>query len=66
MDLFHEVHLPLRKVYVSVEELVMELSHNKSSLFQPFSSFSTKTIFSTKRQDHALANLSLLTTTLES
>jgi hypothetical protein len=38
-DLFPEVHLPLGKGYVSVEELVRELFHNKSCLFQPFSSF---------------------------
>jgi hypothetical protein len=50
--LFPEVHLPLRKGYVSVEELVREFSHNKLGLFQPLSSFSTKAIFSTKRQDY--------------
>jgi hypothetical protein len=38
-DLLPEVHLPLRKGYVSVEEPVRELSHNKSALFQPLSSF---------------------------
>jgi hypothetical protein len=38
-DLFPEVHHPLRNVYVSVEELVRDNSHNKSSLFQPISSF---------------------------
>jgi hypothetical protein len=38
-DLFPEVNLPLRKGYVPVEELVRELSHNKSGLFQPLSSF---------------------------
>jgi hypothetical protein len=38
-DLFPEVHLPLRKGYVSVEELVRELSQNKPGLFQPLSSF---------------------------
>jgi hypothetical protein len=36
-DLFPEVHLPLRKGYVSV--LVRENSHNMSGLFQPLSSF---------------------------
>jgi hypothetical protein len=41
-DLFPEVHLPLRKGYVSVEEFVMELSHNKSGLFQPLSSFTLR------------------------
>jgi hypothetical protein len=34
-----EVHHPLRNGYVSVEELVRDNSHNKSSLFQPLSSF---------------------------
>jgi hypothetical protein len=38
-DLFPEVNLPLRKGYVPVEELVRELSHSKSGLFQPLSSF---------------------------
>jgi hypothetical protein len=56
-DLFPEVHLPLRKGYVSFEDLVMELPHNKPGLIQPFSSFSSKAIFSMKRQDqpHKLA-----------
>jgi hypothetical protein len=48
-DLFLEVHRPLRNDYVSIDELVREFSHNKSGLFQPLSSFSTKVIFSTKR-----------------
>jgi hypothetical protein len=52
VDLFPEVHLPLRKGYVSIEEHVRELSQNKLGLFQPLSSFSTKVIFSMKRQDH--------------
>jgi hypothetical protein len=51
--LFSEVHLQLRKGYVSIEELVRELSQNKLGLFQPLSSFSTEAIFSTKRQDHS-------------
>jgi hypothetical protein len=38
-DLFLEVHLLLRKGYVSVEELVRELSHNKPSLFNHFPPF---------------------------
>jgi hypothetical protein len=38
-DLFPEVHLSLRKDYVSVEELVRELSHDKPGLFQLLSSF---------------------------
>jgi hypothetical protein len=41
-----------KESYVSIEELVRELSHNKLGLFQPLSSFSTKAIFSTKRQDY--------------
>jgi hypothetical protein len=32
-------NLPCRKGYISVEELVREISHNKSGLFQPVSSF---------------------------
>jgi hypothetical protein len=51
--LFLEVHLLLRKDYVSVEELVREFSHNKPGLFQPLSSFPTKAIFSMKKQDHS-------------
>jgi hypothetical protein len=32
--LFLEVHLPLiRKGYISIEELIRELSHNKPGLF---------------------------------
>jgi hypothetical protein len=50
--LFPEVHLSLRKGYISIEELVRETFHNKSGLFQPLSSFSTKAIFSMKRKDH--------------
>jgi hypothetical protein len=38
-DLFPEVHRPLGKGYVSVEELVREFSHNKPVLFQLLSSF---------------------------
>jgi hypothetical protein len=38
-DLFPEVHLPPRKGYVSVEELVRELSHNKSVSFNHFHPF---------------------------
>jgi hypothetical protein len=38
-NLFPEVHLPFRKGYVSVDELVRGLSHNKSGLFQPLFSF---------------------------
>jgi hypothetical protein len=44
---------PTKERYVSVEELVRELSHNQvGSLSTPFV-FSTKVIFSTKRQDHS-------------
>jgi hypothetical protein len=59
-----EIHLPLRKVYVSVEDLVMELSHNKSGLFQPLSSFQLRRSFPQKGKIAALTNLPLLTTTL--
>jgi hypothetical protein len=41
-DLFPEVHIPLREGYVSIEELVRELSHNKLGLFQLLSSFSLR------------------------
>jgi hypothetical protein len=44
-NLFPEVHLPLRKGYFSVEELVREISHNKSGLFQPLSSFPLRQSF---------------------
>jgi hypothetical protein len=44
-DLFPEVHLPLRKGSISVEELVRELSHNKPGLFQPLSSFPLRQYF---------------------
>jgi hypothetical protein len=44
-DLFPELHLPLRKGYVSDEELVRELSHNKSGFFQPLSSFPLRRSF---------------------
>jgi hypothetical protein len=64
-DLFPEVHLPLRKCYVSVEELVRELSHNKLGLFQPLSSFPLRRYFSRRGKITALTNLPLLTTTLE-
>jgi hypothetical protein len=37
--MFPEVHCPQRNGYVSVEELVREISHNKTGLFQPLSSF---------------------------
>jgi hypothetical protein len=63
-DLFPEVHLPLRKGYVSVEELVRELSHNKSGLFQPLSSFTLRRSFPRRGKITALADLSLLTTIL--
>jgi hypothetical protein len=45
-DLFPKVHLLLRKSYISVEELVSELSHNKLGLFQPLSSFPLRRSFS--------------------
>jgi hypothetical protein len=44
-DLVPEVHLPLRKGYISVEELVRELSDNMSGLFQPLSSFPLGDLF---------------------
>jgi hypothetical protein len=44
-DLFPKVHLPLRKDYASVEELVRENSHNKLGLFQPLSSFPLRRSF---------------------
>jgi hypothetical protein len=50
--MFLEVHLPLRKGYVSVEEYVRELSHNKVGSLSSTFLFFTKAIFSTKRQDH--------------
>jgi hypothetical protein len=52
-DLFPEVDLQLRKGYVSVEELVRELSHKKSGLFLTTFLLSAKAIFFTKRQDHS-------------
>jgi hypothetical protein len=44
-DLFPEVHLPRRKGYVFVEDLVRELSHNNSDLFQPLSSLPLRRSF---------------------
>jgi hypothetical protein len=44
-DLFPKVHLSLRKDYVSVEEFVRELPHNKSGIFQPLSSFPLRRSF---------------------
>jgi hypothetical protein len=43
--LFPEVHLSLRKDYVSVEELVRELSPNKSGIFQLLSPFPLRRSF---------------------
>jgi hypothetical protein len=63
-DLFPKVHLSLRKGYVFVEELVRELSHKKSGLFQPLSSFPLRRSFSLRGKIIALTNLLLLTTTL--
>jgi hypothetical protein len=60
-DLFPEVHLPLRKGYVFVEELARELSHNKPGLCQPLSS---RRSFPRRGKITTLTNLSLLTTTL--
>jgi hypothetical protein len=60
--LFIEVHLPPRKDYVSVEELVRELSHNKLGLFQPLSSFPLRQ--SQRGKITTLTNFPLLTTTL--
>jgi hypothetical protein len=62
--LFFEVHLPLRKGYVSVEELVRELSHNKPGLFQPLSPFSLRRSIPRRGKLTTLTNLSLLITTL--
>jgi hypothetical protein len=55
---------PLRKGYVSVEELVRELSHNKPSLFQPLSSFLLRRSFPQRGKITTLTNFPLLTTTL--
>jgi hypothetical protein len=63
-DLFPEVHLPLRKGYVSIEEIVRELYHNKLGLFQPLSSFPLRRSFSRRGKITALTNFPLLTTTL--
>jgi hypothetical protein len=41
-DLFSEVHLPLRKDYVFVEEFIRENSHKKSGLLQPLFSFTLR------------------------
>jgi hypothetical protein len=62
--LFPEVHHPLRNVYVSVEELVRDDSHNKSGLFQPLSSFPLRGSFPRRGKIVALTNFPLLTTTL--
>jgi hypothetical protein len=59
-DLCPEVHLPLRKGYVSVKELVRELSHNLG-LFQPLSSFPLRRSFPRRGKIIDLTNLSLLT-----
>jgi hypothetical protein len=64
MDLFPEVHHPLRNGYVSVEELVRDDSHNKSGLFQPLSSFPLRGSFPRRGKITALTNFPLLTTTL--
>jgi hypothetical protein len=63
-NLFPEVHLPLRKGYVSVDELVRELSHNKSGLFQPLFSFPLRQCFPQRGKITALTNFLLLTTIL--
>jgi hypothetical protein len=63
-NLFPEVHLPLRKDYVYVEELVRELFHNKSGLFQPLFSFPLRKTFSRRGKITALTNFLLLTITL--
>jgi hypothetical protein len=54
----------LRKGYVFDKELVRELSHNKTSLFQPLSSFPLRRSFPWRSKITALTNLPLLTTTL--
>jgi hypothetical protein len=64
MDLFPEVHHPLRNGYVSVEELVRDKSHNKTGLFQPLSSFPLRGSFPRRGKIAALTNFLLLTTTL--
>jgi hypothetical protein len=46
---FPKVHLPLRKGYISVEELERDLTSRVS-----FNLFSIKAIFFMKRQDHKL------------
>jgi hypothetical protein len=63
-DLFPNVHRPPRNGYVSIEELVREISHNKSGLFQPLSSFPLRRSFPRRGKITALTNLPLLTTTL--
>jgi hypothetical protein len=64
MDLFPEVHHPLRNGYVSIEELVRGNSHNKLGLFQPLSSFPLRGSFPRRGKIVALTNFPLLTTTL--
>jgi hypothetical protein len=63
-DLFPKVHRPLRKNYISVEELVRENSNNKPGLFQPLSSFPLRQSFSKRGKITSLTNFPLLTTTL--
>jgi hypothetical protein len=62
--LFPEVHLPLRKYYVSIEELLREISHNKPGHFQPLFSIPLRRSFPRRGKITALTNLLLLTTTL--
>jgi hypothetical protein len=64
MDLFPEVHHPLRNDYVSVEELVRDNCHNKPGLFKPLSSFPLRGSFPRRGKIAALTNFPLLTTTL--
>jgi hypothetical protein len=63
-DLFPEVHHPLRNGYVSVEELVRDVSNNKPGLFQPLSSFPLRGSFPRRGKITTLTNFPLLTTTL--
>jgi hypothetical protein len=60
-DLFPEVHHPLRNGYVSVEELVRDVSNNKPGLFQPLSSFPLRESFPRRGKIAALTNFPLLT-----
>ena len=65
--MFPEVHLPLRKGYVSVEELVrdpLEVSHNKRVSFNHFPLF-TRGSFPRRGKITALTNFRLLTTPWE-